>query len=77
MNWDDPQQRAALALQVGPAEYNRRFREYQDQSTIETINGHAIRPVQTRFGLLYAVGGTNQAFSTLDAARYRAISGGE
>jgi hypothetical protein len=37
-------------------------------SIVATINGHEIWPVQTRFGRLYVVGGTERAFSTLAEA---------
>jgi hypothetical protein len=35
---------------------------------LATVGGHAIRPVQTRFGRLFAVGATGKAFSTRDQA---------
>lgn len=31
---------------------------------VATVNGHAIRPVSTRFGRLFQVGKTGRAFST-------------
>ena len=68
MNWDDPAARAALIESVGAEEYNRRLKAHLDESTVATVNGRAIRPVNTQFGLLYAVQGTKFAFSTREAA---------
>ncbi len=39
------------------------------RSTVATINGHAIRKVQSRFGKLYQVGTTGTAFSAFEAAK--------
>lgn len=75
MNWDDPTARAALAESVGAAEYNRQFAAHQRASTVATVGRHAIRPVQTRFGRLYAVGDTGTAFTTQAAAEeYAAVT---
>ena len=68
MDWNDPAARAALIESVGIEEYNRQLRDHMDESTVATVNGRAIRPVNTRFGLLYAVQGTNFAFDTPEAA---------
>lgn len=68
MNWDDPAARAALIESVGADEYNRQFQNHQKESTIVNINGHPIRPIGTRFGRLFQVGGTNKAFQTLEQA---------
>jgi hypothetical protein len=64
MNWDDPTERFALIERVGHEEYNRLFAEHQKASVIATVAGHAIRPVGSRFGRLFAVGGTDRAFAT-------------
>lgn len=69
MNWDDPAQRYALIDRVGPAEYNRLMQQHLEDSVLETVAGHAIRPVGSRFGRLFMVGGTGTAFRTLDEAR--------
>ena len=68
MNWNDPAERARLIDRVGPQEYERLFAEHRKASTMKTVNGHAIRPVQTRFGRLYAVGNTGKAFDTMPQA---------
>ena len=39
------------------------------RSTVATVNGHAIRKVQSRFGKLYQVGTTGTAFSAFEAAK--------
>lgn len=62
MNWDDPAERAALIERTGPEEYNRMFKKHLEDSTLKTVAGHAIRPVNTRFGKLFSVGGTGLAF---------------
>lgn len=69
MNWDDPIARATLLEKVGLKEYNRQLDEHHVASTIETVNGHKIRPVSSMWGRLYIVGETRHAFSTLEAAR--------
>lgn len=68
MNWDDPAARLALIERVGPDEYNRMLKLHHDASVIKTVNGHAIRPVASRFGRLFAVGKTGTAFATLAQA---------
>jgi hypothetical protein len=75
MNWDDPTARFELIERVGPTEYNRLHREHIEASTIERVNGYAIRPIETmRFGRVYQVGDTGSAFSTIEAARKYAES---
>jgi len=69
MNGDDPTDRYHLIARVGPDEYARLLAQHHQASTLETVNGHAIRPVSTRFGRLFMVGATGKAFSTLDDAR--------
>lgn len=64
MDWDDPAERSALIERVGPQEYNRQFAEHRKSSVISTVAGHEIRPVGSRFGRLFAVGGTDRAFAT-------------
>ena len=68
MDWNDPAARARLIESVGIEEYNRQFEAHRARSVIATVNGHAIRPVQSRFGRLFAVGDTGRAFSTRDQA---------
>jgi hypothetical protein len=68
MNWDDPAERASLIERVGIERYNRLFEAHRQASIVATVNGHDIRPVSSRFGRLYMVDGTGQAFATLDQA---------
>lgn len=68
MNWNDPSARGRLLQQVGPAAYNELFKRHREASTLRTVAGHAIRPVQTRFGRLFHVGETRMAFATLAQA---------
>lgn len=68
-NLDTPEGRLAAAEALGPKGYNAAMKAHQDRNTIETINGHAIRAVSSRFGRLFAVGNTGRAFSTADQAR--------
>ena len=73
-NFNDPASRAAFIERVGPAAYNKALEQHQVASVIETVNGHAIRPVGSRFGRLFMVGGTGSAFATLEAARKHALA---
>lgn len=68
-DFDTPEGRAALIERVGPEEYNRLHAQHRARSTLDTVNGHAIRRVGSQFGPLYAVGGTGHAFRTMDEAR--------
>lgn len=72
MNWDDPAARAHLIERVGADEYNRLFAEHRRASVVATVNGHAIRPIGSRFGRLYQVGDTGSAFTTQAAAEKHA-----
>jgi hypothetical protein len=65
MNWNDPKARAALLEQVGPAEYNRLIAGHRQLTVISRVNGYDIRPVPSRFGRLFAIDGTDRAYSTL------------
>lgn len=68
MNWDNPSDRAALIERVGPAEYNRQFLAHIEASTVSRAGGHRIVPVNTRFGRLFSVHGTGNAFGKLEEA---------
>lgn len=75
MNWDDPAERFRLAMELGPANYNEQFRIHLEETTIGVVNGYPIRPVSGgRFGRLFAVDGTDQAFPTLLAAEAHAAT---
>ena len=69
IDWSDPAARHRLIECVGPDEYNRLHAEQMAPSTVATVNGHAIRKVQSRFGKLYQVGRTGTAFSAFEAAK--------
>jgi len=69
MDWNDPVERSRLAEKLGPAGYTLAFEEHVRASTVATINGHAIRPVRTRFGRLYKVGATGRAHPDLEQAK--------
>ena len=64
INWDDPEERARLAERIGLKAYNEALDKHIKQSTVATVGGHAIRPVQSRFGQLWQVGNTGHLFST-------------
>ena len=66
---NDPSYRADLMEQVGIKKYNELMDKHIKDSTVDTVNGYPIRKVSSRFGMLYAVGGTTKAFKTLDQAR--------
>jgi len=65
----DPAARDRLIECVGPDEYNRLHAEQMARRPVATVNGHAIRKVQSRFGKLYQVGRTGTAFSAFEAAK--------
>lgn len=69
INWSDPVQRYELLNRIGPAAYNKAVLEHRKAAVIETVNGYAIRPVNTRFGLLFEVGDTGTAMDILAKAR--------
>ena len=69
IDWSDPAARHRLIECVGPDEYNRLHAEEMARSTVATVNGHAIRKVQSRFGKLYQVCRTGTAFSAFEAAK--------
>lgn len=69
MNWNNPEERAALIERVGPDKYNKAIQQHFKDSTVDVVGGHAIRTVGSRFGTLYQVGSTGTAYGTLDAAK--------
>jgi hypothetical protein len=69
MDLDTAEGRFAASQQLSTAAYNRAMADHIAKSVIETVNGHGIRPVQTRFGRLFHVGTTGSAFRTIDQAR--------
>lgn len=69
INWDDPESRLRLIERVGPKGYNAAFEAHVKATTLETVGGHAIRPIGTRFGRLFQVGNTGTAFATLEQAK--------
>lgn len=72
MDWSDPAQRLELIEAVGPEEYGRLLKEHEKASVIEVVNGYPIRIAKTRFGTLFALGGTEVAYSSLAQAREEA-----
>jgi len=72
-DFDDPASRFALIERVGPDAYNNALAAHRAASVIETVNGHAIRPVGSRFGRLFMVGDTGTAFATLNEAHRHAL----
>ena len=67
INWSNLIERLHLFERVGAERYNELHAEHQQ--TVATVNGHAIRRVQTRFGEIYFVSGTDCAFALLSDAR--------
>jgi hypothetical protein len=65
IDWNDPTARFRLFEQVGPDRFNKLHAEYLHSSTVATVSGHPIHPVNSsRFGRLFVVGDTGRAFST-------------
>lgn len=60
IDWNDPVARYNLIEAVGHEEYNRRIKAYLD--------ANPVRPVNSRFGTLWAVGNTGKAFATRNEA---------
>lgn len=74
IDFDDPSARLALLEKVGIPEYNRLMTEHMKRSVIKVVNGYGICPVSTRFGRLFAIGGTRVACSSLEQAEDHARS---
>lgn len=69
MNWDDPAARARLIESVGIDRYNEMHAEHRKRSVVSTVNGWAIRPVQTaRFGRIFWITDAARGYSTLAEA---------
>jgi hypothetical protein len=69
MDFDSPEGRLAALEQLGPEAYNARMRKHQMEQIVETVNGYDIRKIPTRFGALFQVGTTSEAFPSIEAAR--------
>ena len=69
MNWNDPAARLALIESVGIEAYNARMLEQIEKSVIETVAGHRIRVVYSRWGDVHMVGDTGKGFLTMQEAR--------
>jgi hypothetical protein len=71
IDWDDPAARGALVERIGAEAHHAALLEHQKRTAVTIVNGHAIRPVRTRFGRLFSVGSTGKAFATLaEATRF-------
>ena len=59
-------------------DYSRLLQERHARSAVMFVGGYPIRRIQTRFGDVYAVIGTNSAFATLRQAEAHArkLAGG-
>jgi hypothetical protein len=69
IDWSNLIERLHLFERLGAERYNELNAEHLKQQTVATVNGHAIRRVQTRFGEIYFVSGTDCAFALLSEAR--------
>jgi len=61
-----------LAAVTTQTDYSRLLQERRARSTVMFVGGYPIRRIQTRFGDVYAVIGTNSAFATLAQAEAHA-----
>jgi hypothetical protein len=69
IDWNDPTARFRLIEQIWLHRFNELHTEHLRRSTVATIGGHAIRPVNSeRFGRMFVVGDTGRAFSKLPQA---------
>jgi len=69
IDWSNLIEHLHLFERVGAERYNELNAEHWKQQTVATVNGHAIRRAQTRFGEIYFVSGTDCAFALLSDAR--------
>jgi|GEM_PF-2722687 len=69
MNWDNADERARLAIRLGPEAYRKAFQDHVKATTVAIVNGHRIRPVKSRFGRLYQIGTTGKAHQDLEQAK--------
>jgi len=69
IDWTDPAARLRLIERIGVDAYNAKAAAYQQAMIVATIGGYDIRLIHTaRFGELFEVTRTSQAFSTLEQA---------
>jgi hypothetical protein len=69
MDWNDPAARLRYLEEHGPEAYNHAIKAHFEASTIETVNGYPIRPMDSgQFGRLFMVGPAGPAFTTLAEA---------
>src|SRR5215470_3140759 len=70
--------RTSGAPMTTQTDYSRLLQERHARSTVMFVGGYPIRRIQTRFGDVYAVIGTNSAFATLAQAEAHArkLAGG-
>jgi hypothetical protein len=66
VDFNDPVARAKHIERVGSEQYSRDLAAWVERSAVAKVNGWVIRPVQTRYGRLYAVG--DMAFRTYEEA---------
>ncbi len=69
IDWSDSEERLALLERVGPDAYNQAWEANRRKSIAGQENGYDIHPVSSRFGQLFAVDGTGEAFGSLQEAR--------
>jgi hypothetical protein len=61
-----------LAAVTTQTDYSHLLQERRARSTVMFVGGYPVRRIQTRFGDVYAVIGTNSAFATLAEAEAHA-----
>jgi hypothetical protein len=74
IDWNDPVARARLVEAIGAARYNEAHDQWLASITVKVVNGRSIFPFTSRFGRIYAVSGTTNAFQTLEQAEAYAAS---
>ena len=72
IDWSDPEARARLIEEIGPDAYNLAFAEWCLSTVTATVNGYSIVPVNSRFGRLFHIVGTDVAFATQPEAEAHA-----
>ena len=68
MNLDTPEGRYAASQALGHEGYNAAMAAHHKANSVATVNGYNLRWVNTRFGNLCNVDGTNVAFRTVEEA---------
>ena len=71
---DKPEDRLAFIDRFGIPAYNQAMKDKLEKDVVANENGYPIRSISTRFGRLYSVDNTGNAYKSLDDAKRYANS---